>query len=99
MKQEISALDELKGRLTFLQIEYIDTGIRIRPALTCIQNTLNLASKGPLTMQQVDELGEELSNLRGYLVWLKEQYPVTTKDVDPVIAVIDWLLTGEQKAH
>lgn len=98
MSQELAALDELKGRLTFLQVEYIDMGVRVRPALETINRLSQLAVKGPLTMPQVDELAEEISDLRAYLGWVKGDYPEVSKDVDPVINVINWLL-GTQTQH
>jgi len=97
MSSELAALDELKGRLMFLQVEYLDMGVRIRPALEVIEKSMQTAVKGPLTITQVDELAEEMSDLRKYLAWVKGDYPEVTKDVEPVINVISWLLASETK--
>jgi hypothetical protein len=97
MSSEIAALDELKGRLTFIKVQYIDTVSRVQPAIECIMRMMHDASKGPLTPKQIDELSEELYDLRSYLLWLKSEYSETSKEVDPVINVINWLMSSEDQ--
>ena len=93
MSSELAALDELKGRCTFLKIEYPDTGIRMEPAIDLLNKVMGYAAKRPLTPQEVDELGEELYSLRAYLKDIQKHYPGVQKDFKPTIAVCDWLLS------
>lgn len=92
MSSEIAALEELKGRCQFISIEYLDTGVRMRPAIECISKHLGEAVKRPLLPQEVQELSEELLDLREYLKLIREKYPEVRKEFDPTIKVCDWLL-------
>lgn len=93
MSSEISALEDLKGRCLFLDIEYPDTGVRMRPAILCITKHLGEAVKRPLLPDEVQELAEELSDLRGYLAEIQKKYPYVKKDFQPTINVCNWLLS------
>lgn len=92
MSSEIAALEELKGRCLAISVAYLDTGVRMRPAIECIQKHLNDAVKGPIRPEAAQELAEEILNLREYLKLIKKHYPEVTKDFDPTIKVCDWLV-------
>ena len=95
MSQELSALDELKGRCTFLKVEYPDTTIRMDSALEVFTKILGRAVKRGLTKEEIDELGEEMYSLRDYLRLIRNKYPEVRKDFDPTIKVCDWLLSTD----
>ena len=92
MSSEISALEELKGRCLAISVEYLDTGIRMRPAIECFTKHLGEAVKRPLIPEEVQELAEEIMSLREYLKLIQKKYPEVTKDFKPTIEVCNWLL-------
>lgn len=95
MSQELSALDELKGRCTFLKVEYPDTTIRMDSSLEVFAKMMGRAVKRGLTKEEIDELGEEMYSLRDYLSLIRNKYPEVRKDFDPTIKVCDWLLSSD----
>ena len=92
MSQEIAALEELKGRCLAISVAYLDTGIRMRPAIERITKHLNDAVRAPLRPEATQELAEELLNLREYLKLIRKHYPEVKPDFDPTIRVCDYLL-------
>lgn len=80
-------------------IEYPDVTPRVQPAVEVIEYTRNEASKGPISMEMVDNLTEEISDLRNYLMWVVSEYPETKKDILPVSLVIEWLLSVDETKH
>lgn len=95
MSSEIAALDELKGRCTFLKVEYPDTTIRMDSALEVFVKMMGRAVKRGLTKEEIDELAEEMYSLRDYLRLVRNKYPEVRKDFDPTIKVCDWLLSTD----
>lgn len=95
MSSELAALDELKGRCIFLKIQYPDTGVRMDPALDVIKKNLGEAAKRPLLPNEVQELAEEVLDLREYLKTIREKYPEVSRDFDPTIKVCNWLLSTD----
>lgn len=92
MSSEIAALEELKGRCLAISVAYIDTGIRMRPAIECIQKHLNEVVKRPLREDETQELAEEILSLREYLKLIRKHYPEVKPEFDPTIKVCDWLV-------
>lgn len=95
MSSELAALEELKGRCLAIAVAYLDTGVRMRPALECFTKHLGEAAKRPLLPQEIDELAEEISDLRGYLTEIQKKYPEVKRDFSPTIKVCDYLLSFE----
>jgi len=93
MSQELSALDEIKGRCTFIKVEYPDTAVRMEPTIDLINRLMGVAVKRGLTKQEVDELAEDLYSLREYLKEIQSKYPEVKKDFTPTIDVCNWLLS------
>lgn len=92
MRNELACLDEIKGRCTAISIAYLDTGVRMRPAIEQIEHTMGLAVKGPLTEKEVNDLGNELYSLRDYLKEILAEYPEVKGEFEPTIKAIDYLL-------
>lgn len=92
MSSEISALEELKGRCLAISVAYLDTGIRMRPAIECITKHLNDAVRGPITHEAAQELSEEILNLREYLKIIQKHYPEVKREFEPTIKVCSYLV-------
>ena len=89
---EISALEELKGRCLAINVCYLDTGVRMRPAIECITRHLNEVVKRPLQQKEIDELAEEIYDLREYFKYVMKESPETEKEIKPAIKVINYLI-------
>lgn len=98
MSSEIAALDELKGRLTSIEVVYIDTGVRVHQAIVAIDKAIQTAVERLLTPAEVNELAEELYSLRQYLLEIRKEYPEVRGEFDPTIGVINYLLEPTAKA-
>jgi len=97
MSHELACLDEIKGRCLAISIAYIDTGVRMRPAIEQITRTMSQASKGPLTEKEVAEISGELYSLRDYLKEILAEYPEVKGEFEPTIKAIDYLLEPVSK--
>ena len=92
MSSEIAALEELKGRCLAININYPDTGIRMRPAIECFTKHLGEAVKRPLKQHEVTEIAEEILDLRLYFQDIMNEYPEVKKDFLPAIKVCNYLV-------
>lgn len=92
MSQELAALEELKGRCQAIQIVWLDTGVRMQPAIEKFTKHINEAVKRPLLPQETQELAEEILDLRQYLLDVRKKYPEVRKEFDPTIKVCNWLV-------
>ena len=99
MSSELAALEELKGRCQSIKVCYLDTGVRMEPAIDTLQKFIEIAIKRPLISEEVDELGEEIASLRGYLMEILKKYPEVKRDFKPTIEVCDWLIGPVKTYH
>lgn len=91
MSSEIACLDEIRGRCIAVRVNWPDTDPRMQSAVAEISEHLHTLSKRPLNEIELQALDEELTDLRGYLVYVTEQAPETKKEIDPLIKAINWM--------
>lgn len=92
MSSELAALDELKGRCLAIQVAYLDTGVRMNPAIEKFTKYLGEASKRPLLQNELDDLTEEIGSLREYFRSMIKDYPEVKREFLPAIRVCDYLI-------
>jgi hypothetical protein len=92
MSQELAALEELKGRCQAIQIVWLDTGVRMQPAIEKFTKHINEAVKRPLLPQETQELAEEILDLRQYFLDVRKKCPEVRREFDPAIKVCNWLV-------
>lgn len=80
-------LDELRGRLSALMVNYPDTGIRLRPSLDVLDVLLIKPLPGTL-----DETIDELIELRSYFQDIQKHYPEMKRPFEQSLVLIDRLL-------
>jgi len=97
MNHELACLDEIKGRCVAISVAYLDTGVRMRPAIEQIEHSMGLAVKGPLTEREINTLSDELYSLRDYLKEILAEYPEVKGEFEPTIKAIDYLLEPVSK--
>lgn len=97
MSSELAVLDEIYGRCWAINVNFPDTGPRMTTAREVIGRIKNQAVKGGLTPQEIDELAEEIHNLREYLRFIVKEYPETKGEIEPQIKAISYLLEPVSK--
>lgn len=97
MSAEIAVLDEIYGRCWAISVNFPDTGPRMASARTVIGRIKGEAVKRGLTSQEIDELAEEIANLRQYLSEIMSDYPETKGEFMPQIKAISYLLEPVSK--
>jgi hypothetical protein len=93
MSSELAALEELKGRCLAIQVAYLDTGVRMGPAVVTLNKFLGEAVKRPLFPQETQELAEEILDIREYLKDVLKKYPEVKREFEPTIKVCDYLVS------
>lgn len=99
MSSEIACLDEIYGRCWAINVNFPDTGPRMASARQTIGRLKNEAVKRTLTPQEVDELAEEITSLRSYLLEIMKDYPETRSEFEPQIKAINYLLEPVSRGH
>jgi hypothetical protein len=97
MSSELACLEEIRGRCIAINVNYPDTGVRIRPAVEQIEKSMGIAVKGTLTNAQVSELAEELYSLREYLKSIMAEHQEVKGEFEPTIRAISYLLEPVSK--
>ena len=93
MSQEIAALDELKGRLDWIKVNWPDTHIPVDPTVDLLTTNLHRCMKRNLKEPEIQELSEDIQDLKEYLLVILRKYPEVRKDFIPTVNVINWLLS------
>lgn len=93
---EIACLEEIKGRCLTINVCFPDTGPRMRSAVEALNEALNLAVKGPMQRKSLDDLIEELYDLREYLKFVIIEAPETKSEIQPTIECINYLMDPVQ---
>lgn len=97
MSSELAVLDEIYGRCWAINVNFPDTGPRMAAAREVIGRIKNQAVKGGLSPQEIDELAEEIHNLRAYLAFIVKEHPETNGEIEPQIKAISYLLEPVSK--
>jgi hypothetical protein len=92
MSGEIACLEEIYGRCWAINANYPDTGPRMASARQTIGRIKNIAVSRGLTESEINELAEEIQDLRGYLMYIVKEYPDTSPEITPQIKAISYLL-------
>jgi hypothetical protein len=87
-------VDELRGRLSWLRVNYPDMDIRLRPAIEVLDVLLSRPVNGTIA-----ETVEELIDLRTYFHDILREFPELQKSMQPSIDLIDRLLGPAEVLH
>lgn len=92
MSSELAALDEVVGRTWAIQVNFPDTAPRMASARETLIPIKDKAVKSPLNQMEIDKLGEELSDLRNFLMEVMRDYPETRGEFLPAVNTINYLI-------
>lgn len=92
MSGEIACLDEIYGRCWAINVNFPDTGPRMSSARQTIGRIKDIAVTRGLTEAEINELAEEITDLRGYLMYIVKEHPETKSEIAPQINAISYLL-------
>lgn len=87
-------VDELRGRLLSIMVNYPDTEVRMRPAIEVLYVLLVTPSQ-PMVQQAIGELIE----LRQYFADIIDKHDQMLKPFQPSIELIDRLLGPNETVH
>ena len=94
---EIAILDEIYGRCWAINVNFPDTGPRMASARQTIGRIKDIAVTRGLTGSEIDELAEEIQDLRIYLMYIVNSHPETKSEIAPQISAISYLLEPSAK--
>jgi hypothetical protein len=97
MSSELACLDEIYGRCWAINVNFPDTGPRMASARQTIGRIKDIAVTRGLTEAEINELAEEITDLRGYLMYIVKEYPETSPEITPQIKAISYLLEPVSK--